>query len=240
MFFAVKGMKGLAGAIYVNLKLSLIHILEWNALIPDKLWYIWKARNLCCFDDKVLSPYQVSSFCLGCIKSFPQDKTIRIRQVVVEVVDKTLPWGYFDGSTSGDPKICGAGGVLFISEDHSFTFKAGLGFGTNNFAELIGLKLLLTLSLHHNYKQLQIFGDSELVINWASGKYRIQNILLEQILLEVHRLADLFENVHFMHIFREKNTIADKLAKDGSNIITRSWQILEHRAVDCFNTVMFF
>ena len=43
------------------------------------LWYIWKARNICCFDDKVLSPYQVSSFCLGCIKSFSQDKTIKIK-----------------------------------------------------------------------------------------------------------------------------------------------------------------
>ena len=75
-----------------------------------------------------------------------------------------------------------------------------MGFGTNNFAELIALKLLLTLSLHHNYKQLQIFGDSQLVINWASGKYRIQNFFPEQILLEVHRLPDLFENVHFMHI----------------------------------------
>ena len=122
MFFAVKGMEGLEDAIYANMNLSLIHILEWNALIPDKcgmlieaklglfdlwngtcvtlclknwcmkgelkhiislpiivLWYIWKARNLCCFDDKVLSPYQVSSFCLGCIKSFSQDKTIKIK-----------------------------------------------------------------------------------------------------------------------------------------------------------------
>ena len=142
--------------------------------------------------------------------------------------------GIIYGSASGDPKICGASGVLFIFGDHFFTFKAGLGFGTNNFDEIIGLKLLLTLSLQHNDKQLQIFGDSQLIINWASGKYRIQNILLEQILLEVHRLADLFENVHFMHIFRERNTIADKLAKDGS------WQISEHRAADCFNTVMFF
>ena len=129
------------------------------------LWYIWKARNLCCFDDKVLSPYQVSSLCLGCLNSFPQDKIIRIRQVEAEVIDKTYPWGYFDGLASGDPKICGVGGVLFISDDHFYTFKAGLGFGTNKYAELIGLKLLLTLSLEHNYKHLQIFGDSQLVIN---------------------------------------------------------------------------
>ena len=145
-----------------------------------------------------------------------------------EFIDKSYPWGYFDGSTSGDPKICGVGGALFILDDHFYTFKAGLGIGTNNFAELIGLKLLLTLSLQHNFKHLQIFGDSQLVINWASGKYRIQNILLEQILLEVHRLADLFDNVHFMHIYRERNYLANSLAKDGSNVLCGSWQISKH------------
>ena len=36
MFFAVKGLKGLAGVVYVNLNLSLILILECNALLPDK------------------------------------------------------------------------------------------------------------------------------------------------------------------------------------------------------------
>ena len=131
--------------------------------------------------------------------------------------------GIIYGSASGDPKICGFGGVLFISDDHCFTFKAGLGFGTNNYAELIGLKLLLTLSLQHNYKHLQNFGDLQLVINWASGKYRIRNILLEQILLDVHRLIDLFETVHFMHIYRERNTCVDLLAKYGSHVLNGSW-----------------
>ena len=42
---------------------------------------------------------------------------------MVEVIDKTFPWGYFDGSASRDPKICGAGGVLFISEDHFLLSK---------------------------------------------------------------------------------------------------------------------
>ena len=45
-----------------------------------------------------------------------------IREVVADVIDKTYPWGYFDGSASGDPKICGAGGVLFISDDPIFYF----------------------------------------------------------------------------------------------------------------------
>ena len=113
--------------------------------------------------------------------------------------------------------------MLFISDDHYYTFKAGLGFGTNNYAELIGLKLLLTLSLQHNYKHLQIFGDSQLVINWASGKYHIRNILLEKMLLEVHRLAYLFQNVQFMHIYHERNSCVDLLAKKGSNVLSGTW-----------------
>ena len=90
--------------------------------------------------------------------------------------------GYFDGSAVGDPKICGAGGMLFISDIHFFSFKAGLGLGTNNYAELCALKLLLRLTRKNNLDKIQVFGDSQLVINWASGKYRLLNIELAMIL----------------------------------------------------------
>ena len=56
-------------------------------------------------------------------------------------------WGYFDGSAIGNPQLCGAGGILFLKVDHFITFKAGLGVGTNNLAELYALKLLLILAL---------------------------------------------------------------------------------------------
>ena len=115
-----------------------------------------------------------------------------------------------------------------------------MGSGSNNFAELLGLKLLLSLSLDNNLKKLHIFGDSQLVINWVSGKYRIQNAQLAQILMEVHRLVDMFDSVVFMHIYRELNTLADVLAKDGGNVMSGSWQISEHRAVGCFETVKLF
>ena len=68
--------------------------------------------------------------------------------------------------------------MLYIVMIIFFTFKAGLGFGSNNFVELLGLKLLLTLALDKHLSKLQIFFDSELVINWATSKYRIQNIQL--------------------------------------------------------------
>ena len=81
------------------------------------------------------------------LRSFPSDKyAVKIRSVFVESIDKTYPWGYFDGSRAREPKFCGAEGVLYFSDVHYFTFKAGLGTGTNNSAELCALKLLLTLA----------------------------------------------------------------------------------------------
>ena len=64
--------------------------------------------------------------------------------------------------------------------------------------------------------------------------------MLDQILLEVHKLADLFKTVHFMHIYRERNSLADILAKDGSNVLNGSCQISEHQAADSSNIVMLF
>ena len=74
--------------------------------------------------------------------------------VVDEHIDKTTPWGCFDGSAAGVPQICGAGSLLYLSDEHYFTFSAGLGLGTNNYAELLALKLLITLALNNGVHTL--------------------------------------------------------------------------------------
>ena len=128
-----------------------------------------------------------------------------IRSVVVENIDKTYPWGYFDGSAAGDPKICGAGGMLYISDGHYFSFRDGLGTGTNNFAKICALKILLTLAREKNIVKIHLFGDSQLVINWANGKFRLLNLELAQVLNEVNRLSDMFEHLVLKHIYHKRN-----------------------------------
>jgi ribonuclease HI len=44
-------------------------------------------------------------------------------------------------------------------------FKAGLGRGTNNFDELMALKLVLILAAEKGVQKLQIFRDSMIVTN---------------------------------------------------------------------------
>lgn len=54
--------------------------------------------------------------------------------------------------------------MLHLSNSHSLKFTAELGNGTNNFSELMALKLVLALGLEHGVSHLQVFGDSLLVI----------------------------------------------------------------------------
>ena len=153
---------------------------------------------------------------------------------------KTYAWGYFDGSAAGDPMICGAGGILFIFDFHFVSFKAGLGLGTNNYAKLCALKLLLRLTRQHNLDKIQVFGDSQLVINWATGKYRLLNTELAMILQDVHCLADSLDYVSFKHIYRERNFKADTLAKAGGSILEGSWNICEQRGTSLVETFQVF
>ena len=107
------------------------------------------------------------------LRSFPQDDSVmKIRPVFAETINKTYPWSYFDGSAAEASTSCGAGGILYISDKLSFSFKAELGVGTNNTAELCALKLLLTLARMKDYAKIQIYGDSQLIINWANGKFK--------------------------------------------------------------------
>ena len=119
-----------------------------------------------CFEDISLSPPQVSSYSLGMMKNILQSNSVvSIRTIFVEVIDKTLSWGFFDGSAAHDPKICGSRGMLFLSDAHFFYFKARLGMATTNFVELCALKLLLLVARRNYVDKFQIFGDSQLVIN---------------------------------------------------------------------------
>ena len=110
---------------------------------------------------------------------------LKTRPVFVETIDKSYPWGVFDGSSAKDASACGARGILYFLDKLFFSFKAGLGAGTNNIAELCALKLLLTLAKMKDYAKIQVFGDSQLAINWAKGKFRMHNLELSLILQEV-------------------------------------------------------
>ena len=96
------------------------------------------------------------------------------------------------------------------------------------------------LSLKYEVHTLQIFGDSQLVIKWVFGKFRINNVHLTQVLHEVIRIYDFLDKVDFKHIYRERNSKVDALAKAGANVVEGHWIIQEIRASETYETFQIF
>jgi ribonuclease HI len=62
------------------------------------------------------------------------------------------------------------GGILYFSHNHFLSFKAGTGRSTNNHNKLTTLKLVLILAIEKGITQIQVLGDSLLVIKWMKGE----------------------------------------------------------------------
>jgi hypothetical protein len=143
---------------------------------------------------------------LAILAHFPQAKDIPPpRQIVEEQIDFSRPWDFFDGASQDNGEHCGGGGVLHLSPTHFYKLKWGLGQGSNNYAELMALKLLLTFAGEKGISNLHIFGDSMVVINWLRKTQKCHNINLASILEEVFLISNIFTNLLFTHVYRERN-----------------------------------
>ena len=60
-----------------------------------------------------------------------------------------------------------------------------------------------------------IYSDSELVVNQVNGEYRVKNDRMKLLYKEVISLLSNFETWSLIHVLRDKNKVADKLANEG-------------------------
>ena len=72
--------------------------------------------------------------------------------------------------------------------------------GSNNFVQLSALRILLRLAVEHKALNLQIYGDSQIIIKWSTSQNKIHCVQLIRLLLDVHRLIALIGNVEIKHI----------------------------------------
>ena len=84
-----------------------------------------------------------------------------------------LPVGWFDGETSTDGMQSGAGGIIRISDMTVYKWTFNTGPGTNNRVELLGVWVTLFLALRLHLIELQIIGDSKIIIDWCNGRGRL-------------------------------------------------------------------
>ena len=122
----------------------------------------------------------------------------------------------FDGCSKNNPGLAGAGAVIYkngieIWADHLFVGTNN----TNNYAEYSGLIFGLEKAIELNIKALYIEGDSLLVINQMTGKYKCNSPNLIEIHKKTKELIPNFNDIMFVHIFRNKNVRADELSNNA-------------------------
>ena len=73
--------------------------------------------------------------------------------------------------------------------------------------ELNSLRHLLLFSLEQNCHRIQIFGDSQLVINWINVEYHCHLHMLMDLLEDSLSLKSQFDFIVCSHIYRERNEV---------------------------------
>ena len=125
----------------------------------------------------------------------------------------------FDGGSRGNPGICGCGFVIYmnnniIAEDYCVVSENN----TNNYAEYMALILGLIKANELGITNLLIKGDSKLVINQVTGKFKVKSDNLINLYIEAKKLLINFNYVAFEHIKRNLNKVADKLANKAMDL----------------------
>ena len=126
------------------------------------------------------------------------------------------PCGFFDGASTTN--IVGVGYSVYLNESHYFEFALGVGNGFNTKVELLSLWALLLSSQMMGIPLSHIFGDSQVIINWAKGSTDLSPTELFHWCRETQKLISSFQDLSFSHIYGEHNWIADSLSKTALSL----------------------
>ncbi|PKM91241.1 ribonuclease H [Candidatus Falkowbacteria bacterium HGW-Falkowbacteria-1] len=120
---------------------------------------------------------------------------------------------FSDGGARGNPGPAGVGAVLYNEKKEKVAeVSKYLGVATNNQAEYKALIFALEKANALGAERIEAFLDSELVVKQLNREYKVKNKDLAPLFLEVYNLSQKFKEIKFVHIPREKNVEADRLA----------------------------
>lgn len=123
--------------------------------------------------------------------------------------------GYFDGASRGNPGSAGAGALLEDDRGQvAWETATPLGTRTNNEAEYLALILLLEEASKRGVRELEVFGDSRLVVLQVSRVWKINEPRLRELAERAWALAKGMK-VSFSWIPRERNARADALSNEA-------------------------
>lgn len=120
---------------------------------------------------------------------------------------------YIDGASRGNPGPAGVG--VFLRDAQGATvreFSKYLGETTNNVAEYLAFIYGLSEALRQGCSHLTVKTDSELLARQIGGQYRVREPHLRCLYDLAVYLKGGFLSCRVVHIPREQNKVADRLA----------------------------
>jgi ribonuclease HI len=124
-----------------------------------------------------------------------------------------------DGGARGNPGPAAIGAVVRDAGGEVLEERGErIGRATNNVAEYRALLLGIELAAAHGADELELVGDSELIVRQVEGRYKVKDATMKELHAQVKAALQPFARWSIRHVRREQNADADRLvnaALDG-------------------------
>lgn len=122
----------------------------------------------------------------------------------------------FDGGSRGNPGPA-AIGVVVRDSAGAVLEEVGekIGEATNNVAEYRALLRGIELAAARGASELELVGDSLLVVSQVEGSFKVKNAGMKELHAEVKRALAPFDSWSIRHIRRTDNADADRLVNEA-------------------------
>jgi ribonuclease HI len=123
---------------------------------------------------------------------------------------------FTDGASRGNPGPASLGAIILSPEGNVLKeISKALGDQTNNYAEYMALLEGLLACAEGGAKHVTVKADSQLMIRQMKGEYKVKAPGIIPLFEKCKKVAGVFDKIEFVHVPREENTEADRLANEA-------------------------
>ena len=120
-----------------------------------------------------------------------------------------------DGGARGNPGPAAIAAVVTTPEGASVeAVGEAIGRATNNVAEYRALLLGIERAQALGAREVDLIGDSELIVKQVKGEYRVKDAGLKPLHAQVRAALQGFDRWSIRHVRREHNAAADRLVNE--------------------------
>ena len=119
---------------------------------------------------------------------------------------------FCDGASRSNPGDASIGISILLDGKEVHTISKKIGIATNNEAEYQALIDGLNYCVDNSIKEIEVFLDSNLVVEQVNKNFKIKAENLKVLNSKVDDLIQEFNFIEINHVYREENKRADQLA----------------------------